>query len=187
MMAKSTIDWMEKENMLKHWILPEQGLNDGTRYSKAPVGNAPELNALDSNCNRDIHCAILEHDCMTSYMQDTDNEKFSVNSPLNQDRAYLRLWDPHLQINHTMKWEAGVPSSTRIMEDMMRIPKYSIIKRFNARGCVVPGCGTRRGRRDDGIREVSKWGGERERKGWSKKIHPSRCRSWIGEFFQSLR
>eukprot|EP00957_Ditylum_brightwellii_P173022 13172570-Ditylum_brightwellii.AAC.1 len=84
----------------------------------------------------------------------TDKQKFSVNSPLQQDCAYRRLRDPDLQDKHSLGWEAGVPSSKRIVEDMMRIPQYSIIKHFNARGCVVPSCGTCRGHCDEGMNEV---------------------------------
>ena len=162
MTAKSTIDWMEKEKMLKHWILPEQGLNDGTRYSKAPVGNAPELNALDSKCNRDIHCAVLEHSSYTAHLAQTDKQKFSVSTPLRQDSAYLRLWDPELQV--TKGKDAGVPSSRRIVEDMHRISNYSVLKRYSVRGVVVHGCGTRRGRRFDGSSGVKNRGGQRTTK-----------------------
>eukprot|EP00957_Ditylum_brightwellii_P010886 824986-Ditylum_brightwellii.AAC.1 len=110
---------MEEQHILKHWILPEQDLNKGTRYEQAPP----------------------------------------VNSPLQQDCAYRRIWDPNLQYKHTLSWEAGVPSSKRIVKDMMRIPQYSIIKHFNARGCVVPGCGTRRDHHDEGMDEVGERGG----------------------------
>jgi hypothetical protein len=102
MTSKETIQWMESKNILKHWILPEQGLNKGTRYENAPPGNAPELNALDSNCNRDIHCAVLEHVSLTSHMEKTDKRKFSVDSPKHQDDAYMHLWDPAIQVSHSM-------------------------------------------------------------------------------------
>ena len=75
----------------------------------------------------------------------------------------MRLWDPNLQSTHPLGWEAGVPSSRRIIEDMMRIPMYSIMKRYKAQGVVVPGCGTRRGRRDEGIKNIGSWGGTRHR------------------------
>ena len=51
MTSRETIEWMAEQNILQHWILPQQGLNKGTRYENAPPGNAPKLNALDSNCN----------------------------------------------------------------------------------------------------------------------------------------
>eukprot|EP00957_Ditylum_brightwellii_P193607 14743571-Ditylum_brightwellii.AAC.1 len=72
-----------------------------------------------------------------------------------------------------MGWQAGVPSSKRIIEDMTRIREYSIMKRFQARGCVVAGYGTCRGRSDDGIKTMGRWGGRRERKTWENTfIHP---------------
>eukprot|EP00957_Ditylum_brightwellii_P208648 15358358-Ditylum_brightwellii.AAC.1 len=118
---------MAEQNILQHWILPQQGLNKDTRYENAPPGNAPKLNALDSNCNQVIHCTVLEHVAMTANMNKEDTFKFSVNSPLTQDDAYLHLWDPSLQLTHPMGWKAGVPSSKQIIEDMMRIPEYSVL------------------------------------------------------------
>eukprot|EP00957_Ditylum_brightwellii_P069682 5292055-Ditylum_brightwellii.AAC.1 len=47
---------------------------------------------------------------------------------------------------------------------MTRIPNYSILKRLQARGAVMHGCGSCRGRRNDGVNDVAKWGGARERK-----------------------
>eukprot|EP00957_Ditylum_brightwellii_P020899 1576041-Ditylum_brightwellii.AAC.1 len=49
---------------------------------------------------------------------------------------------------------------------MTRIPNYSILKRLQASGAVavVHGCGSCRGRRNDGVNDVAKWGGARERK-----------------------
>eukprot|EP00957_Ditylum_brightwellii_P041804 3165282-Ditylum_brightwellii.AAC.1 len=106
-------------------------------------------------------------------MEKTDKRKFSVDSPKHQDDAYMSLWDPSLQVSHSMGWRAGVPSSKHIIEDVTRIHEYSIITRFQARGCLVAGCGTCMGRRDDGIKTMGIWGGERERKTWENKfIHP---------------
>ena len=173
MTAKETKQWMNEQGILKHWILPELGLNKGTRYEDRVPGNAPEFNALDSNCNRDIHCAVLEHVSYTAALDQTNDSKFSVSTPNRQDSAYLRLWDPELQRSHPMGVEAGVPSSRRILEDMDRIVSYSIKKRFEVRGVVVNGCGTRRGRRYDGVRTVGKWGGRREKKSFvATFIHP---------------
>ena len=47
---------------------------------------------------------------------------------------------------------------------MAHIPNYLILKRLQARGAVVHGCGSRRGRRNDKVSDVAKWGGARERK-----------------------
>eukprot|EP00957_Ditylum_brightwellii_P001749 134484-Ditylum_brightwellii.AAC.1 len=40
-----------------------------------------------------------------------------------------------------MGWEACVPSSKKILEDMAQIPNYSILMRIQARGAVVHRCG----------------------------------------------
>eukprot|EP00957_Ditylum_brightwellii_P053435 4049477-Ditylum_brightwellii.AAC.1 len=106
-------------------------------------------------------------------MKKTDKRKFSVDSPKHQGDAYMHLWDPSLQLSHSMGWQAGVPSSKRIIKDMTRIHEYSIMNRFHVRGCVVAECGTPRGRHDDGIKTMGSWRGQRERKPWKNKfIHP---------------
>eukprot|EP00957_Ditylum_brightwellii_P063850 4845032-Ditylum_brightwellii.AAC.1 len=44
-------------------------------------------------------------------------------------------------------------------------------------------CGTHKGRRDDGIKTMGRWGGQRERKTWENKfIHPD-AESGLDEFF----
>ena len=101
--------------------------------------------------------------------------------------AYMCLWDPALQVSHSMGWQAGVPSSKHIIEDMTRIYEYSIMKRFQARNCVVAGCGTCRGRCDDGIKTIGSWGGQKERKIWENKfIHPD-AESGLDEFLLSVK
>eukprot|EP00957_Ditylum_brightwellii_P160641 12229322-Ditylum_brightwellii.AAC.1 len=65
------MEWMEEVDIKKHRILPEQGHNKGTRYDNCVLGNAPEFNALDSNLNCDIHCAILEHCSYTVQLAQT--------------------------------------------------------------------------------------------------------------------
>eukprot|EP00957_Ditylum_brightwellii_P158715 12079969-Ditylum_brightwellii.AAC.1 len=67
--------------------------------------------------------------------------------PLRQGSAYLRLWDPELQV--TKGKDAGVPTSQRIVEDMTRISNYSVLKRYSVHGVVVHGCRTCRGHRFD--------------------------------------
>eukprot|EP00957_Ditylum_brightwellii_P010617 804043-Ditylum_brightwellii.AAC.1 len=83
-----------------------------------------------------------------------------------------------------MGWEAGVPSSTRIVEDIVRITEYSILKRFYVRGVVVHGCGTHRGHRQDGTRKAQNWGGCRDKKISDAFIH-SNALSVLNESLQS--
>eukprot|EP00957_Ditylum_brightwellii_P176049 13405050-Ditylum_brightwellii.AAC.1 len=89
MTANETLEWIRNEGILKHWILPEQNLNKGTRYKHSLTGNAPEFNALDSNCNHNLHCAVLEHVSHTASLPHTDEQNFSVSTHKHQDRAYL--------------------------------------------------------------------------------------------------
>eukprot|EP00957_Ditylum_brightwellii_P157847 12015097-Ditylum_brightwellii.AAC.1 len=91
-------------------------------------------------------------------------QKFSVNLPLLQDNENRRLWDPSLQYNHSLGWEAGVPSSKKIVKDTMRVPQYSIVMCFDARGCVVPCYGTYKGCLYEGMNEVGEWDGHHIRK-----------------------
>ncbi|RHY15993.1 hypothetical protein DYB32_010693, partial [Aphanomyces invadans] len=53
MTCKSTIEWMKDKNYHHRWVLPELGLNDGTRFSGRPVGNSPELMPWDCSLNKD--------------------------------------------------------------------------------------------------------------------------------------
>eukprot|EP00957_Ditylum_brightwellii_P063695 4834298-Ditylum_brightwellii.AAC.1 len=147
MTASDTLKWMKEEKIFQHWILPEQGLNRGTRYKNHVPGNAPEFNALNTNLNRNIHSAVLEHVSYTASLNKTDKRKFSVSNPQQQDSAYLHLWDPSLQLR--LGWDAGVPISHRIVEDMAWISDYSILKQYSVWGIVVHGCGTHRGCRNE--------------------------------------
>ena len=57
MTAKETIQWMKEKNYFHRWLLPMNGLQDGTPYDGRPVGNSPEFMPLDNSLNRDIlHC-----------------------------------------------------------------------------------------------------------------------------------
>eukprot|EP00957_Ditylum_brightwellii_P099710 7595857-Ditylum_brightwellii.AAC.1 len=88
--------------------------------------------------------------------------------PKRQDSAYLKLWNPELQL--TLGWEAGVPKSTQIVEDMV---------------LVVHSCGTRRGHRQDGTRKVQNWGGCRDKKSFSGAFIHSNVLSTLDESLQS--
>eukprot|EP00957_Ditylum_brightwellii_P088078 6709480-Ditylum_brightwellii.AAC.3 len=148
---------MDEQVILKHWILPEKGLNKGMCCKNQVPGNMSELNALNSNINRDIYCAVLDHVSYTASPSPTGKHEFSASIPKCQDSAYLRLWDTELQRTHG--WDAGVLSSRRILEDMTRIVDYSILKQFSVRGVLVQGCGTCRDRRNDMEQAVENRGG----------------------------
>ena len=43
MAAKDTITWMKQNVYLTRWLLPINGLKDGTPYAGRPIGNIPEF------------------------------------------------------------------------------------------------------------------------------------------------
>ena len=59
-----TIEWMKEKNYFHRWLLPMNGLQDGTPYAGRPVGNILEFMPLDNSLNRDIlnylrfHCVL---------------------------------------------------------------------------------------------------------------------------------
>ena len=64
--AKETINWTKQKGYLHSWLLPLNGLQDGTTYSGRPVGNIPEFMPLDNILNIDIlHC--LRFHCVLSH------------------------------------------------------------------------------------------------------------------------
>ena len=43
MTTKDTITWMKQNVYLTRWLLPINGLKDGTPYAGRPIGNIPEF------------------------------------------------------------------------------------------------------------------------------------------------
>ena len=43
MTVKETIEWIKENNCFHRWLLPMNGLQDGTPYDGRPVGNSPEF------------------------------------------------------------------------------------------------------------------------------------------------
>ena len=66
MTAKETINWMKPKGYLRCWLLPLNGLQDGTPYAGRPVGNSPEFVPLDNSLNRDILQSLRFH-CVLSH------------------------------------------------------------------------------------------------------------------------
>ena len=54
MRVKETIKWMRENNYFHSWLLPINGLQDGTTYSDRPIGNSPKFMPLNNSLNRDI-------------------------------------------------------------------------------------------------------------------------------------
>ena len=88
MTAKETIKWMKEKNWFRCWLLPMNGLQDGTPYAGLPVDNSPEFMPLDNSMNRDTLHSLRFHCVLSRFVLDgegTDEEernmKFSFSTP----------------------------------------------------------------------------------------------------------
>ena len=70
MTAKDTIQWMKDKNYYHRWLLPMNGLQDGTPYSGRPVDNSPEFMPLDNSLNRDILHSLRFHCVLSRFVLD---------------------------------------------------------------------------------------------------------------------
>ena len=85
MTSADTIAWMRGEGYLKHWMLPQNGLLDGTRYENKIPGDSPELMPMDSTLNKDIDDSGKRHVAVTCHLEWSkeykDQRKFSLATP----------------------------------------------------------------------------------------------------------
>ena len=144
---------------MERWILPLNGLNSGTVYEGRPVGNSPELMCLDSHLFNDVDQAMSMHVAITHDLPESDPKKFTCATPTRQAMSYFRLLVPKLGGSSTglvMKYadEEGALSSSRIIEDAKAIWAPPVAGKENvllcireAQGVVIPGLGSRSGRR----------------------------------------
>ena len=79
---------MINNGYLHQWLLPLNGLQDGTHYAGLPVGNSPEFMPLDNSLNRDILHSLRIHSVLSHYIVDggeTDKEErnmcFNYSTP----------------------------------------------------------------------------------------------------------
>ena len=88
MTLKETTTWMEENNYFRRWLLPMNGLQDGTPYHGSPVENSPEFMPLDNSLNRDILHSFCFHCVLSRFVLDRDvidgeenNMRFSFPTP----------------------------------------------------------------------------------------------------------
>ena len=115
MTANETIEWMKEKNYFHRWLLPMNGLQDGTPYVGRPVGNIPEFVPLENILNRDILNSLRFHCVLIRFVLDgegTDEEernmRFSFSTPKEIDRGLKRIWESKMR----------TPSLARIIEDV---------------------------------------------------------------------
>ena len=115
MTAKETIKWIKEKNCFHRWLLPMNGLQDGTPYAGSPVGNSPEFTPLYHSLNRDILQSLRFHCVLSRFFLDgegTDKEernmRFSLSTPNETARGLKRIWES----------KTGTPSLARIIQDV---------------------------------------------------------------------
>ena len=93
MTAKEMIEWMKEKNRYHRWLLPMNGLQDGTPYAGRPVGNSPEFMPLDNIINRyTLHC-LLFHCVLRRFVLDgegTDEEERNIQFSFSTPREIYR-------------------------------------------------------------------------------------------------
>lgn len=173
--ARDVVEWLKKEKHgnRSYWdilIHPEKGLNAGTRYESRPVGNSPELMPLDCCLFADLTRSLRMHARITSSLDKDNKNKFSLSTPLNVSLSIHRLWAPSNEA------DGGVPSSSRIIQDITKCSGTHLLQIIEARGALVEGIGNRNGVRK---RTMGNWGGPREKKPMASKIwvHPDARKS----------
>jgi hypothetical protein len=112
--VKDTVLWMKEKGIYKHWILPELDLYKDypevkKNYNNRPIGDTPEAMPLDNNLNQDLHMDVNRNVAATFWLEEDDNNKFSLSTPNRATSAYLRVW------------ETVGPSPKRIIEDILKI------------------------------------------------------------------
>ena len=139
MTAKETIDWMKEKGYLHRWLLPLNGLQDGTPCAGCPVDNSPEFMPLDNSLNRYIFQSLRFH-CVLSHSiidgkETTEEERklcFSFSTPREISRGLKRVWDSKI----------GTPSLARIIQDVdLALKVLKIVYREN--GATVEGLADR--------------------------------------------
>jgi hypothetical protein len=89
--AKQTRREMQEKGYLKHWVLPELGLNKKTIYAERPPGNSPEMMPWDCSLNNDLVEAVMRHVSVCSFASRDEVQKFKLTSPKDVTQAYEKL------------------------------------------------------------------------------------------------
>lgn len=112
-----------------------------------------EVMPLDCHLNQDIHLAVKRHAAITDHLPSSDARKFSIATPHAAVNAYLCIW------NHPQ----GVPSSSRIINDINCIIDVHLLSIMEAEGSFVEDLGNRSGKRYMKVSSKSR-GGKRTKK-----------------------
>ncbi len=92
----------------KQRIKPENGLNDmfSKKWKGRPICNSPEVMPLDTCLFQDVKESVRRHVAMSLTARCSnvkDDRTFSLSSPREASRAYLRVYDPDSGVFPTSK------------------------------------------------------------------------------------
>ena len=96
--------YMEEKGILKHWLLPEFDLNEGTIYFNRPIGNSPDMNPLYCTLFKDLHEGVKK---VILFTRDTSHKR-TCDRYKTAMQCYNDTWKT-------------CPSSERIIHDIDKI------------------------------------------------------------------
>ena len=148
---------MKENNYFHRWLLPMNGLQDGTPYAGRPVNNSPKFMPLDNSLNRDVLHSFPFNCCLSQFLLDGDgtdeeerNMRFSYSIPRGIARGLKRIWESKM----------GTSSSVRIIQDVdLALKVLEIV--YCANRSAVEGLADRNGHRRKVVGEGKSvsWGG----------------------------
>lgn len=136
MTAKSTVQWMISKDYYKHWLLPLENLNFGTKFHGRPTGNRPEICCLDCTLFRDVESCIGAHLALTRNLAIDDPKRFLLGTPKQVQDTVRRLSDDNLLFK-----------SDRIVHDVFKCFGDNLMAVYKAEGICVPELVVRSGQR----------------------------------------
>ena len=171
---KKCKQWMIKEGIYDHWLIPVNGCNAGTIYFGRPVGNTPEVMPWDESLNKDVHDKVKEYASLSSHVKKEDQpelwaKRFCTANQKQMLNSYMRVLHP----------DTGVcPTSERIVADFCRCWGENIDAIVKCRGTYVANLGSRNGHRV--LSGVDSRGGHRVKKPWKgvERMHPDAQEIW---------
>jgi len=87
---------MEKEGIIKHRLLPIDGLHKGTQYHGSPVGDSPELNSCHSYFDEDLDNSVRRYCAVTSHLPNDHYKYIDINTLTWRRRYYFTQFHKEL-------------------------------------------------------------------------------------------
>ena len=141
MTAGDCREWMMENSIWEHWLRPVGGTEltweDGDDYvitegrdkwrDAYPPGNSPTYMPWDVALNKDLHDCVKRHVLLTGDLENDDFRKFSLATPKEGTRAYIRCLE-------------GSPLPHRINRDI-RFFVDTALSIYESKGAIVNGLG----------------------------------------------